>query len=149
MNLRLPEPICLQATTRLPALFLACCLTGANPAHADPLPARSSSFAGNYRTLVEDQKAPAAVARCIATAHDYAAKGRLYDRLGFTRDDIVAAVAAPHQGAFSATDPRAVTSTLAISGEGRRRNSGDWVKITLRCGERADRLAAIELVARP
>jgi len=143
MNLRL------LATRCLPALVLAGCITTANPANADPLPARSPNFAGNYRTLVEDQKAPPAVARCIAAAHDYAAKGRLYDRLGFTRDDIVAAVAAPHQGAFSATDSRAVTSTLAISGEARRRNSGDWDKITLRCGERAGRLAAIELVGRP
>lgn len=102
-------------------------------AQANPVPKPSRDYAGNYKTLVEDQKATPQVARCVASGYDLASGGHDYDRLGFTEQDIAAA--------------KVSGTNVSVSGQGRKKSDGiTWVDITIQCTENADKLTAIEIV---
>jgi len=120
-------------------------------AHADAPPPRSGDYAGNHRTLVEDQKASPQAADCIASGYDYVKGSRAYDRLGFTRGDIAAAAVTDNGGkAFGTADTRPVSTVLTVSGEARGRSvDARWAAVTLRCGFADGTLHAIELVPAP
>lgn len=132
-------------------LLAAVFVTGfTTAAAADAVPPHSKDFAGNYRTLVADQKAPPAVADCIASAYDYVKKSPRYDRLGFTQADIAAAKTNTKPAKFSAKDPRKVSAVIAVPGEARIKSIGTkWDGITLRCGLVSGKLKAIELAVKP
>lgn len=128
----------------LSAVFSAAIVVTAS---ADQVPKRTSNYGENYKTLVEDQKAPAQIAECIATSYDYADAGKQYDRLGFTQDDIKAAKTTSESAAFSAKDARVVSTLIAVTGSARQKaGNGDWKDIILRCGYNDGKLQAIELV---
>lgn len=117
-------------------------------AHADAVPKRSKDFTGNYQTLVKDQQATPQIADCIASAYDYVKKSKKYDRLGFTKDDISAAVTNDKSSKFSARDPRKVSAVISVPGEARSKGgAANWDSITLRCGISGGKLKAIELTS--
>lgn len=134
----------MKSTSLLLAAIFSSGFTAA--ASADTVPPRSKDFAGNYRTLVEDQKAPAAVASCIASAYDYVKQSPRYDRLGFTQVDIIAAKTNTRPAKFSEKDPRKMSAVISLTGEARIKSVGyKWDSITLRCGLVGGKLKAIEL----
>jgi len=119
----------------------------AGAAHADTVPKRSKNFTANYQTLVKDQQASPQVADCIASARDYVAIGKKYDRLGFTKNDIAAATTNDKSSKFSAKDGRKVSAVISVPGEARPKDGGTkWDTITLRCGITSGKLKAIEIV---
>lgn len=132
-----------------PSYFIlsAICATGlATLAHADPAPKHSTDFKANYETLTKDQKAPPAVAECIASAYDFVKKSKEFDRLGFTALDISAAKTINKTASFSKSDPRKISKVIEVSGEARPKiDSSNWKPIKLRCGLNKGKLKAIEL----
>ena len=100
-------------------------------AQADPVPNRSKAFKANYKTLLQDQHAAPPIAECIATAYDYVASSRVYDRLGFTKTDISKA--------------RKRQNAIAVSGEARTRATGAWVDISLNCVSVKRKLSSITI----
>lgn len=115
-------------TTFLVATTMICIMAGAQ---ADPVPNRSKAFKANYKTLIEDQHAAPPIAECIATAYDYVAASRIYDRLGFTQTDISKA----NKG----------QTAIAVSGEARTRANSAWVDITLSCVSAKGKLSSIDI----
>lgn len=105
----------------------------------NPVPKPSKNYAGNYQTLVDDQKASPQIARCIASGYDYAESETAYDRLGFTKDDIAAARISEHTGGNAAV-------TVAVPGQARQKNSGNWVEIKLGCVEANGTVLDIEII---
>lgn len=137
----------MKASAPIAAFAITLMLTGM--ALADVAPKPSKAYAGNYRTLMNDQNASTREAACIATGHDYAAAGKRYDRLGFTKADIAATRVSEKRSVFSARDRRTVSKIVSIAGTARSRGGNDgWKNITLRCGEIDGVVRAIELVAR-
>ncbi|MBK3745216.1 hypothetical protein G3A39_39210 [Paraburkholderia aspalathi] len=117
----------------------------AGAAYADTPPKRSKNFSGNYETLVKDQKVKPQIAECIATGRDLVANSRIYDRLGFTSEDIAAAKNIDKAQKYSAADATKVSTTIAVSGEARLRNGSSWDRINLHCGISGGKIKAISL----
>ncbi|UXN58769.1 BspC domain-containing protein [Phyllobacterium zundukense] len=116
-------------TTSLAATVTICMMAVSAP--ADPVPNRSKAFKANYKTLVQDQHATPPIAECIATAYDYVAASRVYDRLGFTQTDISKA--------------KKGQTAIAVSGEARTRGTSAWVDITLTCVSAKGKLSSISI----
>lgn len=115
-------------TTSLAATVMICMMAGAQ---ADPVPNRSKAFKANYQSLVKDQHAAPPIAECIATAYDYVASSRVYDRLGFTQTDI--------------SKVKKGQTAIAVRGEARTRATSAWVDITLNCVSAKGKLSSINI----
>lgn len=118
-----------RIATSLAATLMICMMAAG--AQADPVPNRSKAFKANYKTLLQDQHAAPPIAECIATAYDYVASSRVYDRLGFTKIDISKA--------------RKRQNAIAVSGEARTRATGAWVDISLNCVSVKRKLSSITI----
>lgn len=131
---------------RYSILSVVCAFSIGTLAHADPAPQHSVDFKANYEILTKDQKAPSAVAECIASAYDFVKGSKEFDRLGFTASDISSAKTIHKAAFFSKTDPRKMSKVIEVSGEARPKNaSTKWKSIKLRCGLKGKKLEAIEL----
>ncbi|PYE89754.1 type IV secretion system effector BspC [Phyllobacterium leguminum] len=118
----------------------------AGAAYADTPPKRSRDFQGSYQTLVKDQHASPRIADCIATGYDLVKMSRIFDRLGFTEEDIGKARTVRKMGPFSDRDATKISSVISVAGQARpRANSTNWADITLRCGIVRGRIKAIEI----
>lgn len=129
-------------------LLAALVLAGASAlvALADPAPKHTANYPARHKALVDEEGASPEIADCIATGDDLVLHHPEYDELTVTRTDIAQAEEIRGTASFSATDHRAVSSVLVLTGAARQRGYGSWMGVTLRCGFTPRGLTAIEIL---